>query len=312
MGAWQRMLGAALVASATAGCASPVVKYTPVSSADDEGLTKFQLAESMINFSFAKNAAGTPTGDVAIASVAVPYGDKKYGIGGTGFWQNWGVVTLVNASFRGDSDLIQQLTVAVTDERVQAIQALGSIAGTIGAMVALELEPSPGKPTLPTGISITKFLASIPAGCQTSKAGRDGPINCTGLALDGTTSFTADLSLTAVPVDALPASKMDTAFYSSNFYYSACRQLTITLKPTSGTNPPTAATVAVADPLYLESLQIPAKGNITVAPSCGANSAAQDPNLPTAIDYINTLATQAKAVQQTLDGNNSSGVSKKK
>jgi hypothetical protein len=290
-----------------AGCASPLVEYVPITGEDKEGLIKFRFAESMIVFNFGKTSAGIPTEDVTISSVPVPHGQQKFGIAGTGFWQNWGVATLVNVSFRGDSDLIQQLTVSVSDERQQAIQTLGSVAGVIGGL--LSIPSTPTQVTLPKGILVTAFLASIPLGCD-AKQGRDGWIHCTDLTLDGTKDFTADVTIEPRPIDALPAAVLNKPLYSSNFFYSACRQMTITLKPKADGRLPVSATVAVADPLYVQTLQIPPKGTITVAPSCGANSTSEDPNLPTAIDYLNTLATQAKAMKQSLSGSNSSGASK--
>lgn len=295
------------------GCAAPLVRYTPVSGPDRGGLTKFQFAESIVKFDFGKTQAGIKNDDIIISSVPIPFGEKKYGISGTGLWRNWGVVTTVNASFRGDSDLIQQITVDIKDERQQTVQALGSIAGMIGGLLSNPAERA--AVTLPKGISVTSLLEKLPSNCHGRqpgiKAERDGQVFCDDLALDGTADFTADISISKVPEDALPASIMQSMFYSTNFFYSACRQLTITLKPRKGLDrTAVSSAVAVADPLYLETLRLPAKGNITVAPSCGANSVSQDPGLPTAIDYLNALASQAKAVKQSLEGN--SGVAAKK
>jgi hypothetical protein len=295
------------------GCtATPLIKYTPVTGPDNEGLTKFQFAESIINFSHGKSAAGIQNDDVVISSVPVPFGDRVYGISGTSIWENWGVSTTVNASYRGDSRLIQQLTVAISDQRQQAMQALGSIIGTVGGLLSISSTPAPVK--LPKGIAVTSFLNNLPADCSNPndlkvKVSRDADISCQNLALEGTTDYTADITVSKVPIDAIPASTMDSPMSTGNFLYSACRQLTITLKPTNAGSDPVAATVAIADPSYLQTLRIPEKGTITVAPSCGANSVAQDPGLPTALDYLNTLATQAKAVKQALAGTASSGVS---
>jgi hypothetical protein len=303
----KRPLISAMILSLTASCASPLVKYNPVIGPDESGLTKFQLAESMISFAYGKTSAGLPTKEINITSVPIPYSDKKYGMSGTGFWENAGVVTTINAAFRGDSPLIQQVTVAVTDERQQALQTLGSIAGAAGGLLTTSDELTSLK--LPKGISVTKFLASIPSGCTGS---RDEEIKCRDLQLDGTTDFAADVAVSKKPIDALPASILDKPLASPNFFYSACRQMTITLTPkSSSVRDPISATVAVADPMYVETLRFPEKGNITVAPSCGANSVAQDANLPNAIAYLNTLVTQAKAVKQALDSSNSSGAKSK-
>jgi hypothetical protein len=118
----------------------------------------------------------------------------------------------------------------------------------------------------------------------------------------------ADISIDSKPIDAVNPEIFEKPFYSSNFFYSSCQQFTISLNPRQGLyHVPVSATVAVADPMYLETIAIPAKGTIVVTPSCGANSTLQDPGLPTALDYINALATQAKAVKQALDSKGSSG-----
>jgi hypothetical protein len=181
----------------------------------------------------------------------------------------------------------------------------------IGGLLSNTSTPTPI--TLPKGISVTNLLANLPAGCtgkmipNSTAIDPDGEIKCENLKLDGTSDFTADIVITKKPDDAIPATVLDTPMTSSNFFYSACRQMTIILTPTGTGRSPVSSTVAVADPRYVETLRFPDKGNITVAPSCGANSVAQDANLPTAIDYLNTLATQAKAVKQSLDANKSSG-----
>lgn len=298
------------------GCSSPLVRYTPVTGPDETGLVKFQLAESVISFDHGKTAAGIPNDTIVISSVPVPHGEKVYGIDGTGIWDNWGVVTVANVTFRGDTTLIQQLQVTETDERVAAINALGGIATNLGGLLSLAAKQDRQAAVLPKGIAVAKFIASPPKGCQGGMTGKDGPpakdaISCTGLSLEGTTDFTADISLTAVPVDALPATTLDRTFTSSNFYYSACRQMTIVLKPSiaqaAGGVAPVSVTVAVADPRFLQTIRLPGKGSITVAASCGANSAAQDPGTPTAIDYLNAISAQAKAIKQSLSGSGASG-----
>src|SRR5207244_905768 len=83
---------------------------------------------------------------------------------GTGFFENWGVVTTINASFRGDTDLIQQVTVAVTDQRQQAIQSLAGTAIALGGLFSMTGTPSALK--LPKGIAITNLLTQSVEGCR--------------------------------------------------------------------------------------------------------------------------------------------------
>jgi hypothetical protein len=290
-------------------CASPLVKYKPISSQDQEGWAKFRLAESLVKFDYGKLPSGLANeNDIVIASVPIPHGQNRYGIGGTRFWENWGVSTTVNVSYRGDSDLIQQVSILVVDQRQQAIQAAGGTIASLGGLLALGTA-APKTFKLPKGISVSSLLASPPGRCSRSAetAERDQTITCVDLELEGTSDFKADVEVGPVPKDAIDASYLSEGRTSANFYYAACRSMTITLKARQAARSDVSATVSVADPRYLQALRFPEKGTITVAPSCGANSLYQDAGLPTALDYLNSLAAQAKAIKQAFDKAKSSG-----
>jgi hypothetical protein len=307
-----------LVALGLTGCASPLVQYVLITESDDHGYAKFELAESVINFKYGKTQSGVPTSEIIITSVPIPSGTKRYGIAGTSFYENWGAETNVNVAFRDDSPLIQEVAIDVTDRGQQALQALGGATAAFASLLSLSPEPTAQK--LPTGISIANFLNSIPDGCANAAIGlttaqaspktvyRDQRIVCTNVKLEGTDDFTADIVLSARPVDAIAVETLDKPIKSHNFLYAACRSFTITLKGAKGNQNPVSATVAVADPNWLQTIRFPVKGKITSASSCGASATSQSASLPTAFDYLNTLATQAKAVKEALAGK--SGVKK--
>ena len=309
-GFWSGMF--LIVLMALSGCASPQVQYKKVDSADTDGIGKFRFAESIIKFDYVKGEYGTVTDQLSIVAVPRPYWTTKFGIVGSDFWRGWGVVTTLNVTYRGDTDLIQEVGVDVSDKRVQTIQTIGSLA--IGAAGFLAASPVAEKLPLPTGISITGFLEKIPEGCHGSDsskaADRDGDIKCDGLTLDGTIDYVGDIVLSARPVDAFELASIDFPYTSKAFLYSACRSLTVVIRKARDKSIVASATVAVADPKWIEALAFPAKGKITVQASCGAGSTAQDASLPTAVDYVNALLTQAGAVKTSLTQKATSGATK--
>lgn len=296
------------------GCASPEARYDQIKDTDREGLRKFRFAESVIKFDYVKDQFGAPTDQIVIASVPRPHSDTRYGMTGTDFYDNWGVVTTLNATYRGDSDLFQEVGVSVADKRLEALQTLGSAASALIGIVANTPSPA-GKATLPDGISIDTFLNNLPKECATAAevGARDGNLDCKSLPLSGTQAFIADIYISKRPVDAIALSSISWPYTTKSFLYSACRMATITLKASSK-HPSVAegtivasSEVAVADPQWIQTLRFPDKGKVMVAGSCGANSTAEDAKLPTAVDYLNGLITQAGAIKKALDAKDTSG-----
>jgi hypothetical protein len=129
--------------------------------------------------------------------------------------------------------------------------------------------------------------------------------------LSDTDDYKLDVTIDPVPVDAISASQLDGSFSSRVFYYSACRPATIKLIPKPGSGNPVTASVIVADPSWLETVALPAKGKIISGASCGASSTSDSANLPTAFDYINALMSQAKAVNDAFKKKTTTAASSK-
>ncbi len=285
---WSAIIGCAVVA----GCSHPLLDYRLVTGPDRMGSNKYQLAASVITFSHGKTAAGTPSAAVVIASVPVAYGDKLYSLAPASMYHNRLVETNIGVTWRNDTRLIQEIDVSLTDHGVQAIQALGSAAGAAGGLLSLAPTFDDDEARLPAGLPVEALLEGKVAGCPV--ADRNGPVRCANLAFADTADYTADIVIDAVPVDALPAAELMKSFSDSVYFYSACRPATVTLSPRHGAA--ITASVVVADPLWLETIALPAKGKIVSGASCGTSVASEAANLPTSFDYINALMSQAKAV----------------
>jgi hypothetical protein len=319
------MLASTALLLTLGACASPLVRYEAVSGEDREGKTKFQIAESLVKFDYGKNAAGIVNeGVILIASVPTPYGTNRYALSGTTYYQNWGVDTRLQITYRGDTTLPQEIGVEVADRRLEFVQgAAQAIAGAAALLSLGQAEADAGSTAkrLPKGIDVTAFLASPPSVCTNSIATRTKPeksvktadsdksidrnaaISCSEFKLPDADAFKLSVEIGAVPVDAVSADVLKSTFDSHSYFYSACRTMNVVLTsidPDPKKVQTIAATLAVADPEWLQTLRFPDKGKITVLPSCGANAVASDAKLPTGMDYINGLISAAKAIKDGM------------
>jgi hypothetical protein len=291
----------------TSGCATSDVIYKTAAAGDTTGTTKFRFAESMIQFGFQKDAQAGNVTAINITSVPIPSGSTKYAIEGGS--STFGVTTTVLATHRADSDLLQTVSVTTTDQRVTWIKTAGSIAtALIPFFVADTGKPDVNK-KLPTGISMSVFLGALPTECS---GDRDKAVTCTNLPLAGTSDYVADIAIGQVPPDAFQFKtiKFDSGYTSHAFLYSACRDVTVTLKAASDKSTVAAqSTLVIADPEWLEALKLPDKGKITVGAACGADADSQDAQNPNALDFANGLVAQASAVKTALEKKSSGSTS---
>jgi hypothetical protein len=282
------------------GCSSPKVYYRPVTTEDPGGAVKFKFAHSVIVFKAETDKSGNV---VSYTTTSVPVSaaaDKKYSIVGANMFENWLTDTTLNVTYRENSDLIQQIGVQITDKRTETIKTLASIATTAVGFVGLA--EGPNNPSPPEQLDTTELLLKKLPECKEKD---DGSIECLNLKDKKNSTWTIDVLIGPVPKDAIPATKLNNEYSSRSFLYSACREASISLHyngkdSISGKRlVPTA--VMIADPNWLETLRFPAKGKVIASASCGAESTAEDANLPNAIDLVNTLITQAKAVKDAYD-----------
>jgi hypothetical protein len=281
------------------GCASTEVIYKTAPPQDKEGSTRFRFAESMLQFGFQKDATAGNVTAINITSVPLPTGSTRYAIEGGS--STFGVKTTVLATHRADSDLLQTLSVTTTDQRVTWIKTAGSIVtGLIPFFVADTGKPDATK-KLPTGIAISLFLDSLPQECAGT---RDADVTCQNLPLAGTSDYVADITISKVPADAFAFATIDfnSGYKSKAFLYSACRNITVTLKVASDRSTVAAqSSTVIADPKWLEAVKLPDKGKITVGAACGADADSQDAQNPTALDFASALVGQASAVKTALE-----------
>lgn len=307
---------------ALAACASPKVEYSVVSGPDRDGKSKFQLPTSMISFTHPKTKAGIEKKDqVNISSVPVPDDATTFAMDSTDWYQNWGVDTKVQVSYRKDTTLIESVGVEVKDRRQEFAQTLVEIVVGGASLMSLASEDSHKNDlVLPKSVDIASILKQTQNnyGCTYQADDSDASAEVTCSYSEG--SFQMDIKIGKRPEDSFA---MDATFYeqpadpenkdaarktkkfkSKTFMYSACRTAGVKLVVNDDTKAAKGrafeASLVVADSRYLQTLRFPDKGKVTVGASCGANAVASDAGLPSALDYINTLIKQAKVVRDGL------------
>ena len=293
------------------GCATPKVTYDLLQE-NDKGV-RFQLAESLIKFDYAVEgsgvARGVNTSKLVITSVPVPIEATTYTIRGSGALENWGVKTAIKASHRNDTLLLQEVGSEITDTRKQIISDIGTMVSSAIPLFAAGSADSKAveknSPQPPSAVTLTDLLKS--GKCKGKEAGK---VICTDYVFDSggvsdgtlTALYVADIVISARPKNAV-ATPTKFPLASDAIFYSACRTVTLNVKNSNDKNLQGAASLRVAEAGWVEQIALPDKGKVAFGASCGADVVAEDAALPTAIDFINTSLSAAKAIKEAKDKN---------
>jgi hypothetical protein len=320
-------LCAFLLAAAVGGCAHPKVIYSKVEGPDPDGAIKFKFAHSVLVTTAQLDRTDDITG-YKIQSIPVAASvDPKYAIEGAGWYRNWGVETVLNATYQeGSSDLLKEVGVAIKDYRVDVINALASIAaGALSFTRAETLEEidtnAPQQP--PEPVDVGQFLTkpNEPMHPNCIKEGDDLVCHSN---IDGF-GWKMYIRINPPPKDALDVSTFKFPYSTNSYLYSACRNAQVSLKWAKDRKEEKLddkyglygktiflpkATVQIADPNYLESLAFPKNGKVVAKGSCGAESTASDAKTSNVFDIISALVTAAKTVKDAADGKTSTSTPK--
>lgn len=262
----------------------PSVKYRAITTPDDmTGMTDaFYRQQSQIEISVVPPSitAGTTTPtkppELLIVSRPVEYRASKLGIKALTDWRSSTVVTLNKYQ---NTDLINSIGVEVTDNTAKAITEYG---GALVKLIGLAVSGELSQPCVVSGQTLI-FVVSPQGGTFDGNTEKKGCITVT---------------LGALPPDAMPADKLPMNQSTHNFYYSACRDATVTVK--QATSEVTKA-LRVADPSYVQFVQFPPKGTITSHSECGVSVQTDKAAVDNGAAVVNALATQGKAIKDALD-----------
>ena len=279
----------------------PAVRYSKVDSGDYDGKLKFNLAESVILFSYGMTRSGvTDNKRVVITSVPVP-NDTTYAITPVNWISNLGLETALSASYRRDTKLLESIAVNVTNRTTQIVDELSQATSVVGTLQSISLRRSDTPISLPDSIDVSHLVDNPEMyGCTGNddhqEFDKDQAFSCSmesRTADSAEVNYRVSLSISAVPIDAIPSSIFDSSYRSNSFYYSACRFARVSLSV--GGEPVQDKIVAVSDPRWLQSVRLSAGGTVVVSGSCGANSVIIHSQQLNRIHAVNSLIESAMA-----------------
>ena len=285
-----RSLGLFALFIPLAGCTVvPTVQYRIIKSPGDmiEMTDAFYRARSEIVvtsslLSATKPASGAESSvlQISVASNPIESKDAKLGIRAV---TNWRSSTVVNITKTENTDLVKAIGVEVTDNTAKNITAYGGAIVKIAGLAAADAAPLcviEGKPitiSVPTGTATGTLKAS----------GSDGSSQCISLVIG------------PLPIDAIKADDLPQNSDTHNFYYSACRDVEVTVDPNGKQR--TVQKVRIADPAFVQYVQFPPKGSITMHSQCGVSVKTDAVSTDSGAAILEALATQGKAIKDAID-----------
>lgn len=270
-----------LFVASISGCTVlPSVEYRAITTPDDmAGMTDaFYRQQTKIEISVvATNTAGATAGELLIVSRPAEYRASKLGIKALTDWRSSTVVTLNKYP---NTDLINSIGIEVTDITAKAITEYG---GAFVKLIGLGVSGEAPQPCIVSGPTLTLVVGPQGGTFDGNNPEKKGCISVT---------------LGALPPDAMPADKLPMNQQTHNFYYSACRDATVTIKQATSD---VVKTLRVADPSHVQFVQFPPKGTITSHSECGVSVQTDKAAVDNGAAVVNALATQGKAIKDALD-----------
>jgi len=292
-------LALGLAAVALSACnAVPVVHYNKIEKAEDAKGTadSFYLAQSRITIDKAseteEKAKNTKTGEYTITSRPVAYSAYKVGIRPESSLR---VTTKVNIVKLDNTDLVSSVGVETTDNTTSLINSIGGALTKVVGLIGV-LAPAPGpRPCIGTDgypVQLTIDAATLAAAAATKSSklvfAADGSTNVNGC---------ITIELGEIPKDSMPAAAFPFNTPTSNFYYSACRDVVLSFRNEKLVR----KNLRIADPNYVQSVEMPFKGSVTMHSECGVSVKTEASSQNNAIGVVDALAAQGKAIKDAID-----------
>jgi hypothetical protein len=293
-------IGGAAVLLILAGCtAVPVVEYSEIKvGPPPEGVTDtFYRAQSRITLNKTETESEKTkkkTTQFSITSAPVAY-DADYKIG-VKPKDSLTVTTKINVTKIENTDLVRTIGVETTDNTVNFINQVGGVlvkavtlfakAPPSGAKPAPEPEVCIADDEFPIHIQIDSAELASGAGAKLPVPGRP----C------------LEVIVGPAPKDAVKTVESDMFKKpTSNFFYSACREATVTYYLDKDRKKKFAKIVRIADPTHLQAVQFPYKGSVTMHSECGVSVTTESTSPQNSIAIIDAVAGQLKAFKDAID-----------
>jgi len=289
---------AATVLLVLTGCnVVPVVQYTKIENNTQRvNITdSFYLARSEITLGLTireNEKTGKRTEEYTIVSKPKAFEGFKVGVRPA---DSMRVTTKINIGKIDNTDLVSTFGAETTDNTVTLINQVGGAIVKVLSFVATVSKPTSG--------------VQAPAPCVTED---DFPMKfilptkndpkAHVVQIDGSVAGCVTVSIGAIAADAQPiAQGFEFGTDTSKFFYAACRDAEVTFQ--QGTKKVTKP-VRIADPNFVQYVQLPYKGSVTMHSECGASVKTESTSPNNAISIIDALATQGKAIRDALEAAN--------
>jgi hypothetical protein len=295
----------AMVAVAGCGTVAPKVKYESFPNQparpDLEGYPKFKFSGSAILIDQEKDATGKPSGALSIASV--PYEDSDDDVVAIIKADPLGFSDNLVLTHRSNSLLIDSIGTDLQDTRVKLIEQVGGAVTTLVGMGGLGIRAQTVEkevPAFPALIEVNKYLKENKP--KNGNAAEESAYRAgTSLKLTGdATKLDYDVVFGPIPGDAINRAEFNSLGETARsvLFYSACRDATVTVRMKNGSGKMLEhiAQVKVADPNFLETVALPAKGKISMHSACGVNVSSDPANVSSNAEILNKLIEQVKAI----------------
>lgn len=208
----------------------------------------------------------------------------------------WGVSTDYSLTYYDNSLILKSLGTAMQDNRVTYIKDAGEfIAAAVPIAMTFFSVPLEEKPELklPTTIDVEDYFTF----CDNENT---ATVNC-WRPLPGSTGWVYNISLSNLPSPtAVPRNDFFDKFKkdsTTSFPVVSCRDAVLHLKTTDGSTNK-ASHITIADPKFLETVKIPAKGSIDSMDICGANVTLGSSNSSDWMQIAGQVFTEANNIKK--------------
>ena len=265
------LLAAVTATSLLAGCShQPSMKYQqaptdPSYQGDMEGLTKFSLAKSTLFVNYFDPEKKTGAVLVSTPEEAEANGDRSqvnFKMEPSGFPHP---KTHLQVTKRANTQLLESVGTTVEDTRTKSIETVGGILVALIGVLPLDVPLNGAAGCTPTTAELplaidTEFFLNQSRSKDGDKSVRKGVVEKKCVVPVG-----YDIQFGPLPGDAVARGTFLEHIKQGPqevMFYSACRPVTITFttEPLNGQQ----FTTTVADPNFIQTVKLPAKGKVTI------------------------------------------------
>lgn len=269
------------------GCtAIPTVTYKKVNEASKSVIAdSYFLNASRITVSPVKPTEKNPELAYTVNTESVEFLNEKIGVVPTNSFLN---TVKINITKVENSDRVSAIGVDTTDNLKTLISTVGGVLVKAVGVVGL----APGGPAAGCTKALSREV-SVPLDDMSKTTSEFKEYR---FEKDDSATQCIRVDYDPLPQDAIEFDKFPWDSPTSNYFYSACRNAKITIKYPD--NRTLVKSVRVADPRYVQFVQYPFKGSITMHSQCGVSVKTEaGPNVFSGLEALGEALKQIEAIR---------------